>query len=117
MAFVVVRLTGSCHDRCDLILTPYSVFDQYGDDFGSEGPITLTFQRGDTNADGSITIADVLVGARYLAVKRETGLDSINLINLASVRHDGKFDVVTISDVLFLRQYLAGFRGADMNRV
>ena len=49
---------------------------------------------------------------------REVGDDlatQINAVNAGTVKHDGDFDVINISDALLLAQYLVGLRDANLN--
>jgi len=75
---------------------------------------SVALQRGDIDRDGSVTIADAAIGRLY--VVGLAPITAINPVNMACISHDGASgDTITISDVLFLRQYLAGIRGNDFD--
>ena len=95
---------------------PFSYFaTNTGADAG--GATSVTFQRGDARADGTVTVADSLFIAQYLVGNRpvcDMGVDlsCLHSLNAASVRHDfiNYGDLVTIADALFISHYLVGLR-------
>ncbi|MFC1937415.1 NosD domain-containing protein [Chloroflexota bacterium] len=113
VAWALVSLVGPVTRGYELTLGFCDICDMDGELVAAESFVTMTFQRGDVNGDGSITIGDALLAEQYLAGIRQA--DSINLVNMASICHDDDFDIVAVSDVLFLKQYLAGMRDASMN--
>jgi hypothetical protein len=73
----------------------------------------ITYRRGDTNNDGSVTIKDAMFGAQYVAGNR--ALTEIEGTNVASVNHDGAGDQALGSDNMFIAQYRVGLRDAGFN--
>jgi len=60
--------------------------------------------------------ADVIYIVQYLAGLRDIGegLGKVHPVNAASVKHDGKYDVISFSDAWYLLRYLAGRRRLGM---
>ncbi|MFC1937825.1 leucine-rich repeat domain-containing protein, partial [Chloroflexota bacterium] len=117
-AFIHLRLISDCLTSCNVTLTWVDIVDADSIHIPTEATVIKTFRRGDTRADGAITIGDALFATQYLAGIREIDCvggdtDKVNPVNMASVKHDGDFDIKTIADVLYIRQYLAGLRDAN----
>lgn len=121
LADVRLRLIGSKDIPYTATLTFVTIATVGGTGAPQAGDAVFTFRRGDANSNGSVTIADALFVAQYLAGLRGLGTDTttVNPVNAASVRPDvGPPDVgdkITIADALFIAQMLAGLRTASYN--
>jgi hypothetical protein len=76
-----------------------------------EEPNSLTFLRGDATGDGTVNIFDAMFIANKVVGIR--GLDTVNALNAASVKHDGLGDVINIFDSMYIAQYVVRLRGAN----
>jgi len=122
MGFALVRLEGAATVKCNLEV----VFTELVDVDGYAVPVDPTavigeFQRANVRQDTLLSIADVLLGAQYLAGLRPGCTDVVppggtgpttcaNVVNMASVRQDSPRDITAIADVLFMAQRLAGMK-------
>jgi hypothetical protein len=75
-----------------------------------ERPIALSFRRGDANGDGRVDIVDAMFIAQKVVGLR--GVDTLQALNAASVRHDGAGDKIDILDAMFIAQYVVHLRDA-----
>ena len=103
LAFLALRLTGSVLDQAQVTLGFTAITDQNGDPIVQEAQNVRIYKRGDSKADGIISVADVLFCAQYLAGVRGLGdaIDLVNAVNTASVNHDNGVDAITVADCLF----------------
>ncbi len=111
IAKVVLRLTGDA-------LTTYNVTFKFdfiraaqpaGLNIPEEESSSYEFLRGDANNNGIIDIIDAMFIAQYVVGARNP--DEINIVNAASVRHDGiAGDKLDILDAMFIAQYVVGAR-------
>lgn len=112
VANLVPRLVGCATDSYELAVTFDLIADTDDNVIPQDGAAPMTFRRCDARADGTVNIADALFIAQYLVGLRDLGdgIDKVNPVNAAAVKHDGGCDVINISDVLFICQYLVGQR-------
>jgi hypothetical protein len=110
VAKLVLRLTGSTEVSHTLTVTFQEIVAaETGQKVPAVKPISLTFRRGDANADGMVNIIDAMFIAQKVVGAR--GLDTVNALNAASVRHDGASgDRVNIVDAMFIAQHVVGIR-------
>lgn len=114
-----LRLVGSKDIVYTVTLNFNSITRVSGGAIPQSAPATASFMRGDARADGSVTIADALFIAQYLAGLRGLGTDitTVNAVNAATVMHDAATpdvgDSISITDALFIAQMLAGLRNAS----
>ncbi|MFW6174532.1 MAG: hypothetical protein ACOC5K_02020 [Chloroflexota bacterium] len=126
MAFALVRLVDSVEATCSLEAAFDGLTTADGVDVDVDGESAeALFQRGDVRRDGTVDIADALFSAQYLAGLRDgcqapvlpggsPDLTCADVVNMASVKQDGEFDRPSISDALFIAQYLADLRDEFM---
>jgi PKD repeat protein len=121
VSYMPIRLVGNATENATLVLSFTQITDGNGSPIPEKAPLpTETFLRGDANADGSVSISDVLRICQYVVglVTVGQGLGQVHPINAACVRHDGTTgDKITISDALYVAQYLVGLRDANFNFV
>jgi alpha-tubulin suppressor-like RCC1 family protein len=110
VAKLVLRLTGSAEVSHNITVTFQEIVAaKTGLKVPAEKPISLTFRRGDANGDGRVNIVDAMFIAQKVVGIR--GLDTVNALNAASVRHDGAGgDRVNIVDAMFIAQHVVGIR-------
>ncbi len=118
-------LTGSKDTAYTIVLDATTLSLTGGIDISRDAPVTRSFKRGDARLDGSVTIADALFIAQYLAGLRGLGegayegnTEYVAPLNAASVRHDYSAssvpgDATTIVDALYIAQMLATMRDAN----
>jgi hypothetical protein len=107
---LVLRLTGSAEVSHTLTVTFQEIVSaETGISVPQKQPISLTFRRGDANGDGRVNIVDAMFVAQKVVGIR--GLDTVNALNAASVRHDGAGgDRFNIIDAMFIAQHVVGLR-------
>ncbi|MFW6175021.1 MAG: hypothetical protein ACOC5K_04505, partial [Chloroflexota bacterium] len=121
LAFALTRLNGSAEQTCVLEMSLTGLTTTDGVSATSTDTSRVELRRGNIRQDDTVSIADALFGAQYLAGLRsgcvspkrpgEPGdTTCAEVAGMASVRHDGDFDEPTIADVLFVAQRLAGLR-------
>ena len=107
LAFLVPRLVGCATDFYDLEVGFDFITDQFGQQIPHEEWQHLGFQRGDVNKDGQVTALDAQVGGQFLG--GQIPADAINLLNMASVRHDqSSGDRCRQNDCTYILRYVAG---------
>lgn len=119
LANIVIRLDGSARNAYNV----YQFFEsitahETQENVSGQSAIRKQYQRGDAeetfDQDASDDVNNVPGNndpqaiADYLALLRP--LSSINAVNAATPRHDNPWDKITITDALFISQYLAGQR-------
>ncbi|MBT9142797.1 MAG: hypothetical protein DDT29_01193 [Dehalococcoidia bacterium] len=117
VAKVVPRLIGSATKSYRLTIA-FQVIGAAAEELNvpEEHPNSLTFLRGDATGDGSVNIFDAMFIAQKVVGLR--GLDTVNAVNAASVKHDGaKGDKINIFDAMFIAQYVVRLRDANFNWV
>ena len=117
MAFVTLRLTGTVNQPVTVALTLTNIRDSEGNVIDQLTPVPeVQFLRGDAKADGKVNIRDAIYIMQYLAGVRDIGhgLDKVHPVNAASVKHDGKCDVINLSDAIYIIQYVLGWRGPNI---
>ena len=117
VAFLTLRLTGTVEQPATVALTFSDIRDTEGKTIDQFTPVPeQQFLRGDARADGKVNMRDAVYIWQYLADLRDIGegLDKVQPVNAASVKHDGKYDVIEFSDAIYILQYVAGWRGPDM---
>ncbi|MCL0065994.1 dockerin type I repeat-containing protein, partial [Dehalococcoidia bacterium] len=114
VAKVVPRLTGSATDSYTLTIA-FEVIGAAGEvlNVPEEEPNSLIFLRGDATGDGEVDIFDAMFIAQKIVGIR--GLDTVNALNAASVKHDEAGDVINIFDAMYIAQYVVGIRDANYN--
>ncbi|MCH7802276.1 MAG: hypothetical protein IIC24_12155 [Chloroflexi bacterium] len=116
---LVVRLKGNALDATQMSLESLTTrFAGTSSDVEQRIPAVGQYLRGDTRADGEVTIIDALYIAQCLAGQRGygEGVDHCNAVNAASVRQDdGAGDKVSIKDALFIAQFLVKARDTSFN--
>jgi hypothetical protein len=116
VAKIVARLTGNAVDRYTLTVT-FQVIGAAGGGLNvpQKQPNSLIFLRGDATGDGTVNIFDAMFIANKVA--GIGGLDTVNALNAASVKHDGLGDVINIFDAMYIAQYVVRLRDAHFNWV
>ncbi|MFC2071876.1 dockerin type I repeat-containing protein [Chloroflexota bacterium] len=114
VAEMVLRLSGNATTPYDLTVA-FQAIGAAGDpelNVPEEHDNTLTFQRGDANGDGKISMTDAMFAAQvYVKVKP---MDEIHALNAASVNYDGADgDKVSMTDAMFIAQCYVKVRDAD----
>ena len=118
LSFLTLRLTGSALQPATAALTFLDIRDPDGNAISQLTPLPEnTFLRGDAKADGEVKIGDALFICQYLVGSRDIGegLDKVEPVNAASVKHNGDFDKIGIGDALYIAQYKVGLRDANFN--
>jgi hypothetical protein len=114
LAQVVSRTLGSSPTPCAITVEVTDLTDDGGEPI-SVVPASLTqnLRRGDSLANGVISIADALFIAQYLEGLRLECASAVNSpclhsLNAANWQPDGAFDRVTIDDAVSIGQHLLG---------
>ena len=118
LSFLTLRLIGSALQPATATLTFSDIRDPDGNGISPLTPVLEnTFLRGDAKADGQVKIGDALFICQYLVGLRDIGegLDKVEPVNAASVKHDDGFDKIGIGDALYIAQYKVGLRDANFN--
>jgi len=114
LAFLKLRLVGCLSENSTLTLEFSEIIDVDGNPIAVQEPFEeRVYSRGDAKADGVINVGDPLFAAQTLVGIRSVGDDTAtqtNVVNIASVKHDGQNDVLSVADVLQLMQFLVGLR-------
>ena len=117
VAFLALRLTGALGQPATATLSFSNIYDPSGNLIQQLTPAPeRQFLRGDATGDGEVNIRDFIYIVQYLAGLRDVGegLDKVNPVNAASVKHDGEYDVISFSDAWYLLRYLARGRHLGM---
>ena len=83
------------------------LLDSNGDPLEVRQTGSETYRRGNVKADCEITIEDAISVASFPAGLKEVGdypATQVNGVNAASAKHDPDFDVIAITDALFIAQ-------------
>ncbi len=116
---IMARLTGSALTSDSLSVGVVEISDTVGGGINVQNqPMVLTFQRGDVQIpqNGIVNITDAMFGAQYVVSMRTA--DTVRMLNLASVRHDGTVgDKINITDCMFIAQKVVGIRDEDFELV
>ena len=123
LGHALTRLTGSALIPCSLTSETTGLTDLDLNSISVVPPtLSMEFLKGDTRADGNVSIADALFIAQHMAGVRpecSTTVDTtcLHTVNSASVNQDGLSDKTTITDALFIAQYLVGQRDEYYNTI
>ncbi|MEW6142745.1 MAG: DUF5050 domain-containing protein [Chloroflexota bacterium] len=76
---------------------------------------TMTFKRGDAQANGTVNIFDAMYIAQMIVGNRP--ITELNAVNAACVKHDTNGDKIDIFDAMFIAQMIVGNRNASYETV
>jgi hypothetical protein len=116
VAKIVLRLTGSATVPVTLTITFQRIMaaGAPGMNVPPASILSKTFLRGDADGNGVVNIVDALAIAQYRA--GIIPLSSLNMLNAASVVHDGvNGDIINIVDALAVAQYRAGILNSSFS--
>ena len=120
IAKLVVRLKGSALVSYPFTITFQSIMSAGapGMNVPAESTQTFTFRRGDATDNGVVDINDAMFIAQNITDSTNRPLSDINIVNAASVMHDGSLgDKISINDAMFIAQWVTGARDANFQLV